>query len=94
MARARVRVEVNYDGIGELARSAGVRADLERRAQAVRAAAQAAAPQMKEGRIEVEASARVGRDRVRGVVVARHPGVLYAEAKHRFLGGAMDAAGD
>ena len=94
MARARVRVEINYDGIGELARSGGVRADLERRAQAVRAAAQAAAPRMQEGRIEIEASTRVGRDRARGIVVAQHPGVLHAEAKNRFLGGAMDAAGD
>ncbi|MFG3311871.1 hypothetical protein [Streptomyces sp. KR2] len=94
MARARVRVEINYDGIGQLARSSGVRADLERRAQAVRAAAQAAAPRMQEGRIEIEASTRVGRDRARGIVVAQHPGVLHAEAKHRFLGGAMDAAGD
>ena len=94
MARARVRVEINYDGIGQLARSSGVRADLERRAQAVRAAAQAAAPRMQEGRIEIEASTRVGQDRARGIVVAQHPGVLHAEAKHRFLGGAMDAAGD
>lgn len=92
MARARVRIDLNRDGIRDLARSPGVRTDMARRAFAVRAAAVAAAPMMREGTIEIEATTRTGSDRVRGIVVARHPGVLYAEARHRFLAAAMDAA--
>ncbi|MGP4114660.1 hypothetical protein ACTWP5_27590 [Streptomyces sp. 4N509B] len=93
-SRASVRIEIDYAGIGRLAKGDELRADLQRRAERVRAAAQAAAPEMNEGAIEVDASTRVGRDRVRGIVVARHPGVLYAEAEHRFLGRAIDAAGN
>jgi hypothetical protein len=92
--RVRVRIEINYAGIGELAKGAPLRTDLARRAFAVRAAALANAPEMQTGQIEVEASTRTGSDRVRGIVTARHPGVVHAEAKHRFLGQAIDAAGD
>lgn len=92
--QVRVRIEINYDGIGQVAKGAPLRTDMARRAFAVRAAAAAAAPDMQEGEIEIFASARTGRDRVRGVVVAQHPGVLYAEAKYRFLARALGAAGD
>ncbi|ONK09438.1 hypothetical protein [Streptomyces sp. MP131-18] len=94
MTRARVRIDVDYGGIGRLATGDDLRADLQRRAERVRAAAQAAVPEMQEGAIVVDATTRVGRDRVRGIVTARHPGVLYAEARHRFLGRAIDAAGN
>lgn len=93
MTRATVRIEIDYAGIGRLAKSDELRAELERRAGRVAAAAKAAAPEMTTGQIEVTAETRTGRDRVRGVVTARHPGVVYAEAKHRFLGRALDAAG-
>lgn len=94
MTRVNVRIEVDYDGIGRLATGDELRADLAARAERVAAAAQAEAPEMTTGAIEVEAAARVGRDRVRGIVTARHPGALHAEAKHRFLGRAIDAAGN
>jgi hypothetical protein len=94
MARVNIRIDVDYDGIGRLATGDDLRADLQRRAERVRAVTQAAAPEMNEGVIEVDASTRVGHDRVRGIVTARHPGVLYAEARHRFMGRAIDAAGD
>ena len=94
MARANVRIQINYEGIGRLATGAELRADLQKRAERVRAAAQAAAPPMREGEIVVDATTRAGRDRVRGIVTARHPGVLHAEARHRFLGAAIDAAGN
>lgn len=92
--QVRVRIEISYDGIGQVAKGAPLRTDMARRAFAVRAAAAAAAPEMQEGAIEILATARTGRDRVRGVVIAQHPGVLHAEAKHRFLARALDAAGD
>lgn len=94
MARARVRIEIDYRGIRRAAKGEALRADLQRRAERVRAAAQAQAPEMETGVIEVDASTRVGRDRVRGLVVARHAGVLHAEAKYRFMGRAIDAAGN
>ncbi|WP_062215743.1 hypothetical protein [Streptomyces sp. NBRC 109706] len=94
MARATVRIQIDYEGVGRLATGDELRADLQRRAERVGAAAQAAAPEMQEGAIEVDATTRRGRDRVRGIVTARHPGVLHAEAKHRFLGRAIDAAGN
>ncbi|MFB7900036.1 hypothetical protein ACFC1B_27340 [Streptomyces xiamenensis] len=93
MARATVRIEIDNAGIGRLAKGNELRADLERRAGRVAAAAKASAPEMTTGQIEVTAETRTGRDRVRGVVTARHPGVVYAEAKHRFLGSSLDAAG-
>lgn len=94
MARVRVRIETSYGGIGKLAKGPELRADLQKRAERVRAAAQAAAPEMETGTIRIDASTRVGGDRVRGIVVARHAGVLYAEAKYRFMARAIDAAGN
>lgn len=94
MARATVRIQIDYEGVGRLAKGDELRADLQRRAERVRAAAQAAAPEMTTGQIEVDATTRVGRDRVRGIVTAHHPGVLHAEARHRFMGRAIDAAGN
>lgn len=93
-SRATVRIEVDYAGIGQLATGDELRADLQRRAERVRAAAQAEASDMTTGAIEVDATTSRGRDRVRGIVTARHPGVLHAEAKHRFMGRAIDAAGN
>lgn len=96
MAKSKVKVLIESDhaGIGRLMTGAELRADLQRRADRVRAAAQAAAPEMQEGAIEVDATVRTGRDRSRGIVTAVHPGVLHAEARHRFLGRSMDAAGN
>lgn len=96
MARVRVtvRIETSFGGIGRLARGADLRADLQRRAERVRAAAQAGAPDMETGAIEIDAITRVGPDRVRGLVIATHAGVLYAEARHRFMARAIDAAGN
>lgn len=90
---ARIRIETSYGGIGRVARSPEVGGDMLRRARKVAAAARAAAPEMQEGEITVEAESRPARERARAVVVARHPGVAYAEAKHRFLGRSIDAAG-
>lgn len=94
MARATIRIEIDYEGIGKLATGDELRADLQARAERVRAAAQAAAPEMQDGAIAVDATVKDGKDRARGIVTARHPGVLHAEAKHRFLGHAIDAAGN
>jgi hypothetical protein len=93
-SRATVRIEIDYRGIGRLAKGDELRADLHKRAERVRAAAQAQAPEMETGSIVVDASTRVGRDRARGIVTARHAGVLYAEAKYRFMARAIDAAGN
>jgi hypothetical protein len=90
---ARIRIETSYSGIGKIARGSEVSGDMLRRARKVAAAARSAAPEMQEGEITVEAELRPGRERARAVAVARHPGVAHAEAKHRFLGRAVDAAG-
>lgn len=94
---AQVRVEINSAGIGQLAKSAQVRAHLEGRAQRMAAAARAAGIRVEgtEGGGDVPLPVEVETDtspsRARARVVIDHPSGLAVEAKHRVLGRALDA---
>lgn len=91
-SKVKVKIEVDYAGIGQIAKTSDeLRANLLARARRVASFARATAPDMQEGEIDVEASTRTG-DRIRAYVVAQHPGVMHAEAQHRFLGTALDRA--
>ncbi|NJQ14224.1 hypothetical protein [Streptomyces bohaiensis] len=89
---AKIRIEVPRGGIRQIARSDRVKADLERRARQVAAAARATAPTMHTGTIQVTTESTKGKDRARANVIALHPGVLAAEAKYAFIRRALDAA--
>ncbi|NJQ04290.1 hypothetical protein [Streptomyces lonarensis] len=93
MARAKIRVESSFGGIGQLARGGRLQGEMERRAARVRDAARSAAPEMQEGEIRVESRGSPAPRRARAVVTATHAGVLHAEAKYAFLRRSMDAAG-
>lgn len=97
---ARIRFVRNPVGMVEILLSAEVKADLQHRADAVRAAAEADAAwdQLVSGepgdetipyRVRVERSG----DRNVARVSGDHPAALNVEAKHRVLGRAIDAAG-
>lgn len=76
-----VRVVLNRAGVGELLRSAEVKAELERRAARIAAAAGAGN--------EVESG--VGRTRARAAVVTETFEAKHSEAKDRTLTRALDA---
>lgn len=94
-----VQFRPNLAGYRELLLSAGVAADLERRAERVQAAA-ANDPSWDQavsgipGDEAVPYRVRVERHRDRNVaqVVGEHPAALNVEAKHRVLGRAIDHA--
>lgn len=94
-----VRYRPNRRGIRALLGADWVRADLERRAEAVaevaRADYQANPPHT--GQVVVEVDSAAGetgaRLRARAAVIARHPAALHIEADRRPLGKAIDAAG-
>lgn len=77
----RVRIELDQEGIKALLRSAEVGADIDRRAQAIAAAA---GPGMRSRTYQ-------GRDRVRGQVWTGTPEAQRAEAENRDLTRALDA---
>lgn len=89
---SQVRIEVSYEGIGQIARGAELRADMLRRARAVAAVADELAARIRRDHLPIEASAVIGRTRARASVM--FPGGLAMEHAHRVLGQAIDAARD
>jgi hypothetical protein len=89
----------NRRGIRDLLQSAGVLADLTRRAEAVAEVARAEyeARPPHQGEVDVvvdsEATGHSG-DRARAAVIAKHPAAQFIERDRRPLGSALDAAGD
>ena len=94
---ATTRFAFNTAGLRELLTSREVAADLDRRGQAVAAAARSQGV-MVEGEepgniaLPIEVHTDTTGPRARTTVVAAHPAGLAVEAKHRLLGGALDAA--
>lgn len=83
-----IRIELSYQGIGEIARSDAVRADMQRRADAVAQAARSAVSAQDAARIT--ATSRIGQRRARASVF--WAGGLADEMELRALGKAIDAA--
>lgn len=79
-----IRVVMNRRGVAELLKSAEVQADLERRSEAIAAAA---GPGM-------EVDVRVGRTRARASVRTGDIDAMLAEANHKALTRAIDAGRD
>lgn len=81
----KVRIEINEAEVGRILRGegeyGGVRAELERRAQAIAAAAG-------EG---MEASVEIGANRVHASVITATPDAMIAEAADRALSRALEA---
>lgn len=84
---SRLRIEVNRAGLREVLKSPGVRAELERRAHAIAAAADAAANDPGGHRVETE----VGADRARAAVITVTPKAMYKEATQRTLSRSLGA---
>ena len=89
---ARVRVELNHEGMGELLLSPEVEADLAERATRVAAAAAESGHRPHSGTVEYRVETSRGKERVRALVLADHPGAQGLEARYRTLGTAIDAA--
>jgi hypothetical protein len=93
------RFKLHSRGAQALLRSDGVRAELQRRADAVRAVAE---PQWQAATagiggldpVRVIADTSVGSGRAFATVIAIHPASLRIEQDRRILGGAIDAARD
>jgi hypothetical protein len=94
MARTKVTIKLNSDGVRELLTSEGVQAECMRRAELMAAAARGRmpAPEGPPTPIPVVVKAARGRKRARALVVIDHPAGLGMEVKHRVLGSAVDAA--
>lgn len=99
MARTIERFQINSRGAAALLKSEGVRADLERRAQAVadwagpyfeQALADSGAPEP----VRIIADSYTGRTRAGATAIAVHPGSLRIEQEHGYFRGAMSAAAD
>lgn len=93
-------VRLNRAGMAALLRSEGVRADLERRANAVKDAADrdASWDQLVSGEpgtetVPISVVTEVHTDRWVAQVRANHPAAAAVEAKHGVLNRALDAAG-
>ncbi|MEU3318852.1 hypothetical protein [Streptomyces sp. NPDC006785] len=93
------RFQINSRGAAALLKSEGVRADLERRAQAV---ADWAGPYFEEALadsgtpepVRIVADSYIGRTRAGATAIAVHPGSLRVEQDHGYFRGAMSAAAD
>ena len=95
---ADVRFHMRSAGARAILRSDGVRDDLQRRADAVKAVAEpqwleATADDHVDGPVRVIADTYVGSSRAGATVIAIHPYSLRIERERRILGGAIDAAG-
>lgn len=93
---ARVRVDLNRSGIRDLLSAPGVRAELDRRAQAVAAAARASAPVRTgayRGSIRVEVGVSPVDGRARAVVRADVAHATAVEARTGNLARALNSAG-
>lgn len=98
---AQIRLVLNHSWFKGFLVGPEVRADLQRRADAVqqKAASDPAFDQLVSGAPGDEPMPYVAKverhsDRVVGIVAGEHPAALNVEAKHRVLGRAIDAAGD
>lgn len=98
---ARIRLVLNHNWFREFLVGPEVRADLQRRSDAVQQRAQTdpAFDQLVSGVPGDEPLPYVAKverhgDRAVGIVSGQHPAALNVEAKHRVLGRAMDAAAD
>ena len=89
---ARVRVQLNHEGMAELLLSPEVEADLAARAARVAAAAAESGHRPHSGTVEYRAETSRGKKRVRALVIADHPGAQGLETRYRTLGTAIDAA--
>lgn len=93
---SRVRFQRNSRGFDALLKSSGVRADLQRRGDAVKRAAepQYSGRDLRGTDVQVIADTYVGKTRAGATVIAIHPAAMAIERKHRVLGSSMDAASD
>lgn len=91
---ARVRVEQDYGGIGELLKSAEVRAMISERGSAIARAAEARGITVDNDRVALPVTQvdGVGGTRAYTLVILDHPAGAAVEAKHRVLGGSLSAA--
>ena len=89
---ARIRVQLNDAGMRELLRSPEVEADLAERATRVATAAAAFGHWPHSGAVNYRVETFRGKNRVRALAIADHPGALGLEDKYRTLGTAIDAA--
>lgn len=88
-----VRFTPNRRGIGAIAKSSEVDQMLEGRAERIAAAAQDGYGLLGEDiAVDVVQAGSDTRQRARVAVIARSPRALRLEAKHRVLGGSLDAA--
>lgn len=99
MARVIESFRIKSRGAEALLKSDGVRADLERRAQAVAGWAgpyfeQALADSGTPEPVKIIADSYVGRTRAGATAIAVHPGSLRVERDHGYFRGAMSAAAD
>lgn len=99
MTRVIESFRLNSRGAAALLKSDGVRADLQRRAQAVadqagpsfeRALADSGTPEP----VRIIADSYVGRTRAGATAIAVHPGSLRVEREHGYFRSAMSAAAD
>ncbi|MDH2392316.1 hypothetical protein QCN29_26775 [Streptomyces sp. HNM0663] len=99
MARAVERFQISSRGADKLLKSDGVRADLQRRAQAIvdwagpyfeQALADSHAPEP----VRMVADSYIGRTRAGATAIAVHPGSLRVEQEHAYFRGAMSAAAE
>jgi hypothetical protein len=89
------RIELARNGLREVLAGPQVQAMLERKARAVAQAAEARGIKV-EGddsvALPIKVESRAGGTRARASVIIDHPAGLAVEAKHRLLGGSLDAA--
>jgi len=88
------RLKANIRGIREVRSSREVDKELERRAGNMASVAEAVYRMLgHDVQVEVlQAASDTNEPRARVAVIARHPAALRIEAKHRVLGGSLDAA--
>lgn len=91
-----IRIQMDRAGVGDLLKSDAVQQMLNRKAAAVAATARSRAPMVngEPGKVKLPIESRPARtgSRARAIVEADHPAALAVEAKHRLLGGSLDAA--
>ena len=89
-----IRLRGDRRGIQQLRASRGVDKELERRAGNMASVAEAVYRMLgHDVQVEVlQAASDTNEPRARVAVIARHPAALNIEAKHRVLGGSLDAA--
>lgn len=91
---ARVRIEQDYGGIGQLLKSAEVRAMISERGSAIARAAEARGITVNNDSesLPVTQVDGIGGSRAYTLVILDHPAGAAVEAKHRVLGTALGAA--